>query len=81
MPKYSLDGKPVSRTKYLAEMNRVNKAKGLKGSWRFLERGTPTEMKALRKKVTKLNPLSQFRTGKDWVKGSRILEVKEWMKW
>ena len=81
MATYSLGGKPVSRTAYMKEMNRVNKEKGLRGSWRFLKRGTPEVMKALQKRVTAKNPLRQFRTSKDWKAGSRILEVKEWFKY
>ena len=78
MAKYSLGGKSVSRAQYMKEMNRLAKSKGLRGSWRFITRGTPTQMKKTKLRVMKKNPLKQFRTAKDWKKGSRILEVKEW---
>ena len=81
LAKYTLGGKPVSRTAYMKELNRVNREKGLRGSWRFLKRGTPDEMKALKKTLDAKNPLREFRTAKDWKPNSRILEVKEWLKY
>ena len=80
MARYTLYGKSVSRTEYMKQMNKTMRAKGVRAQWRFLKRGTPEEMKTTMKRVTKLNPLREFRTKPDWMKGSRLLEVKEWLK-
>tara|TARA_R110000751_G_scaffold119612_1_gene220164 strand:- start:888 stop:1169 length:282 start_codon:yes stop_codon:yes gene_type:complete len=75
---WSFGGVQVTRSAYLKAGAKQARSKGLTGRWRFIERGTPTQVKSRKKLLESKYPVTAFRTSKDWKKGSRIIEVQEW---